>query len=296
MAIWRTGLLVGLCLALLTLPCPASPQLGPQDLQRALDLYNAGNYARAHGALVKIDPAGLTESQRAVRDDYLDRTQRMIGMPVQSRRSSGEARPSGSQAGPTVTAASLVDHPGIRPESPRRRQRDGQTERPESRSGRQFQQGASQAPVRVGFPPGTTFGEAVDRIAENTGLNIFVNWPLLEQVGVTPQQEVSLRPMRNVTWRKTLEMILQQVSASLGGTATLDWAIEEGVLMISTRDDLNTRLRVRVYDIGDLLVPRRVVPRNQGSQTTTGITGSGTSGGLGLGGVSSTTSGGLFGQ
>jgi hypothetical protein len=94
--------------------------------------------------------------------------------------------------------------------------------------------------------------EAVDQIRNLTGANIFVNWKALEAIGIDRNTPVSVH-LRG----KKLSTVLELVLAIVGGERTkLDYAVDEGVITISTHDDLAKNVIVRVYDIRDLIFPQ----------------------------------------
>jgi len=93
------------------------------------------------------------------------------------------------------------------------------------------------------------FEEAIDFLRTTHGLNIYVKWDALELMGIDRAKEVNLN-LRNVTTEKALRVILDDV----GGTTPLSYVIDEGVITISTKDDLSTNTYTRVYDIRDLIV------------------------------------------
>ena len=82
-------------------------------------------------------------------------------------------------------------------------------------------------------------------LRDTTNTNLFVNWKALEAAGVDRNTPVSVS-LREVPFRKALTTILSEVG---GGTANLAFTIDEGIITISTRDDLNSaRYRVvRVF-------------------------------------------------
>ena len=96
------------------------------------------------------------------------------------------------------------------------------------------------------------FSEAVDRIRDLTGANIFVNWKALEATGIDRNTPVSVH-LRG----KKLSSVLDLVLAIVGSErAKLGYSIDDGVLTISTQDDLAKNVVVRVYDIRDLIYPQ----------------------------------------
>lgn len=283
----RCNLRGGVWLGVLAAACTVALGAPADDLQRGVDLYKARDYARAREVLQKLDAASLSEPQRTVRSDYLaklrDVTQPQVRQPSEPPRNpAAAAAPSGE---------TFVRYPANWAEICRRQERFGAAQRTEDKPSREARVKFNRIVPEIRFDTGTTFSDAIERIRRDSGLNIVINWPALELAGVTREQEVALPRLTNITWRKVTELLLQQVSASLGGAALVDWAIETGILTISTRDDLNTHLSLRVYDIGDLLVPRQVVPRGNGLQMGGG-TGSGVGGAAGGGGLGGGATGG----
>jgi len=91
-------------------------------------------------------------------------------------------------------------------------------------------------------------------------LNLHVNWRSLELIGVTRQTPVTLR-VSNVTLGRALTLVTDQLSASRSKLDRVYWVVDEGVVTIASGSSLNTKLRTRVYDVGDLLL---VVPNFRG--------------------------------
>ncbi len=100
----------------------------------------------------------------------------------------------------------------------------------------------------------------LDFLRDNTGTNMLVNWKALGDAGVDRNAPISVK-LRDVPFRR----VLSQVLASVGGTANLDFAVEDGIIVISTKDDLaaSSPPKVVTYDISDLLVqPDNKTPPN----------------------------------
>jgi type II secretory pathway component GspD/PulD (secretin)/tetratricopeptide (TPR) repeat protein len=94
------------------------------------------------------------------------------------------------------------------------------------------------------------FSDVIDFLRDVSGANIFVNWKSLEAAGIDRNTPVSAS-LRNVKFSKALNVILDSVG---GGQTKLGYTIDEGVITISTADDLSKNVVVRVYDIRDLIV------------------------------------------
>lgn len=126
------------------------------------------------------------------------------------------------------------------------------------------------------------FEQVVDLFRQIAGVNIVVNWPALEAAGVDKNTQVTIS-LANVTRKKALEEILSTVST----VVPLGYIVDEGIVHISTRDELSKKVETRVYDIRDLLL---VVP-----DFDAGNVGIGSSGGTGTTGTTSGTTSGIGG-
>jgi Flp pilus assembly secretin CpaC len=130
---------------------------------------------------------------------------------------------------------------------------------------------------------GVPLEQVMDFMQVLSGCNIHVRWNALEAVGVNRDIPVNVK-LTDVTIRKALRTILEDV----GGANPLGFVIDEGVVTISTKDDLARDTVTRVYDIRDLIVR---VPMFEGPEVD--LQGTGNMGGNNTGGG---TSGGLFGN
>lgn len=127
------------------------------------------------------------------------------------------------------------------------------------------------------------FTDVVDFLRDITAANIFVNWRALEGAGIDKSSPVTAR-LRDVKFSKALMTILDDVG---GGTVKLGYTIDEGVITISTDEDLAKNVVTRVYDIRDLIinVPDFTdAPDFNISSNNTGTSGRGGGGGGGGGG------------
>lgn len=97
---------------------------------------------------------------------------------------------------------------------------------------------------------GTTFEDVVDRLRAMTGLNIVPNWSAMAAVAVEKDAEISLK-LNDVSFEKTLDLVLSEVG---GGEVELGYEIDEGIIRISTKEDLSRHTKFEAYDIRDLIV------------------------------------------
>jgi general secretion pathway protein D len=132
--------------------------------------------------------------------------------------------------------------------------------------------------------------DVIDFLRDVSGANIFVNWRALEGATIDRNAPVTAR-LRDVPFRKALDIILQDVG---GGTVKLAYTVDEGVITISTAEELATNTMTQTYDIRDLIIN---VPDFDNAPTfdltNSNTTGGGGSSGSGGGGGGS-SSGGLF--
>jgi beta-lactamase regulating signal transducer with metallopeptidase domain len=96
----------------------------------------------------------------------------------------------------------------------------------------------------------TALGDVVDFLRDITGANISVNWKALAAAGIEKTAPVTTR-MRDVKFSTALKAILKDAG---GDNVKLGFEIDEGVLVITTAEELDKHTEVRVYDVRDLLM------------------------------------------
>ncbi len=92
----------------------------------------------------------------------------------------------------------------------------------------------------------SALADVVDFLRDVAQVNIYVNWRALEGVGIDRNAPVSVR-VRDVPLAKVLRLVLDEVG---GGTVELDFVMEDGVISISTAEDLG-RARPAAGGSGD---------------------------------------------
>jgi len=148
----------------------------------------------------------------------------------------------------------------------KRRELVGASATSESEADRKVRQRLRQKIAKLDFDD-IEFKNVINFLRRVSGANIYVKWKALEAVSIDQSNTVNVH-LADVTFEKALRVILQDV----GGVTPLSYVIDEGVIMISTKDDLSHRTLTRVYDIRDLIirVPNFVGPRmdvsNAGNQ------------------------------
>ena len=93
--------------------------------------------------------------------------------------------------------------------------------------------------------------DVIDFLRDVSGANIYVDWKALEAANIAKDAPVTAR-LRDVKFSKALEVIFKNVEGD-DDEHRLGYTVDEGVITISTRKDLNKNTITRRYDINDLL-------------------------------------------
>jgi hypothetical protein len=86
-------------------------------------------------------------------------------------------------------------------------------------------------------------------VGEASGVNLHVNWRALEAAGIEANEPVTLK-VQNVPAVQLLKRVLADAG---GGNIMLTYRVEEGVVEVSTAEDLSRHTVTRVYDVRDLI-------------------------------------------
>ncbi len=126
-----------------------------------------------------------------------------------------------------------------------------------------------------------SFADVIEFLRDVTGANIYVDWPALERASISRDAPVTAR-LRDIKFSKALELIFKSVEGE-EDDRKLGYSVDEGVITISTRKELNKNVVTQRYDINDLLF---VAPdyTNAPSLDITNQGGGGGGGGGGRGG------------
>ncbi|NDU79475.1 hypothetical protein GWI34_43870, partial [Actinomadura sp. DSM 109109] len=92
--------------------------------------------------------------------------------------------------------------------------------------------------------------DAIEFLRDVTGRNIFVNWNTIEESGITRDARVDVT-LRDVRFSQALKAVLQGASSK---GRKLGYATIDGIVTVSTEEDLKSNTIVQVYDIRDMLV------------------------------------------
>ena len=175
----------------------------------------------------------------------------------------------------------LLRYPRDWPEITLRRMAGSVGELAESEANRLVRKRLRQTLPKLEFV-GIAFEDVVQFLRDVSNTNIYVNWGALTAVGIDRKTPVNIK-LTDVTFEKALRTILDDV----GGVNPLGYVLDEGVITISTKDDLAKKTLVRTYDIRDLIIrvpnfagPQIDIAANTNNAGNAGNNGGGSSGGL----------------
>jgi hypothetical protein len=96
------------------------------------------------------------------------------------------------------------------------------------------------------------FDKVVTYLSEITGANFYVDWRALEAAGIDSQATVTL-DLQGVPVSAVLKAALKELGGGTSGNIMLAYQIDDGVVKISTADDLAKETSTRIYDVRDLI-------------------------------------------
>ncbi|KPK80540.1 MAG: hypothetical protein AMJ81_11920 [Phycisphaerae bacterium SM23_33] len=97
---------------------------------------------------------------------------------------------------------------------------------------------------------GIPLGDVIQYFRDVTGANIHIRWAALEQAGINKDTPVNIKAA-GVTAQRALELVLEDA----GGANPLDYMVKDGVIVISTADDLARHTETMTLDVRDLVDP-----------------------------------------
>ncbi len=95
-----------------------------------------------------------------------------------------------------------------------------------------------------------TLEDVLNFIGTVTNLNMDVDWQALGDIGIQRDAEVTLN-LRPVDVKVVLDRVLEKVSPDRFSRAS--WAVEDGVLVISSQENLRRKTFIKIYDVRDLI-------------------------------------------
>jgi len=199
-------------------------------------------YERAQFMLQVLEDAGLIQEQKIYRRRYFD----MMGEALAEAESAKD---------PDVTGRNrkIVAYPDesewrvIAERDPFGAGVSGEDERD-----RQVREKLEKIVPLVEFDEMATFEEVIDALRQEGDVSITVNWSALEFMAIDRDTECRGISLENVKIETAIRFLLDNVSG--GMEEGLDFEVVDGVVRVSTIEDLNRNSFTRVYDVRDLLV------------------------------------------
>ena len=107
--------------------------------------------------------------------------------------------------------------------------------------------------------PGIGFGDVIQFFRDVSNLNIHPKWEALRAANIDEKTQVNVM-LTNVSIESALRTVLDDV----GGVNPLQFIIDDGIITISTKDDLSRQTLFRTYDVSDLAGPWTMTPIERG--------------------------------
>ncbi|MEE8147684.1 MAG: hypothetical protein V3T24_08780, partial [Longimicrobiales bacterium] len=273
-----------------------------ENLMRVRQLQLELKYAEALQVIDEIlfidehNPAALVlrdaiETTMLYREYAQVQRQKEMGIPwlsLQGQRSMIPPRPNVSGPGDRSTTGVMTYPQDWAQLSLRRTHEAGFGDAPANRRVAQL---ISRTRIPVDFN-GNNLDQVVSFLGQVTGLNLYVDWKALDFVGVDRDEPITLR-LSDVSVATALDRVLEQVGNGLDRPR---WAIQDGMITISSDHALRQHTVTLVYDIRDLLFQVPFFANAPTLDLSTALNqGGGGGGGLGGGGAGGFGGGGFGG-
>ncbi len=218
-------------------------------LRRSADLRKELNYEQSLDVLEQVlflDPHNVAaQAMKEMIEDsivYRNRDQ------LERTRALKVAHHSLENIAASIPTTEIIEYPADWPQLTNLRLSGSAAAAGESDANRRTMEKLKQ-PIPIQFDA-NRFENVVEYLRNVTGVNFFVNWKALEGAGIEPGNPITLS-LANVPADKALRLILDQLGGDL---VPLSFTIDDGVVTISTTENINKNTNIRVYDIRDLLV------------------------------------------
>lgn len=86
------------------------------------------------------------------------------------------------------------------------------------------------------------------------GVNMHVNWRALQEANVDKDTPVTLH-VKDVPISDAMDLVFDDLNAGKDKLQSVYWVIDKGILLVSTGAALDKEMRVKVFEIADLLMP-----------------------------------------
>jgi len=106
------------------------------------------------------------------------------------------------------------------------------------------------APIPAVAHVNAPLDKVLDSWASAAGVNLHVQWRALEAAGINKDAPITIN-LRGVAAEQVLRRVLEDVG---GGNIKLEYRVDEGVVDVSTAEEMAHYRVTRIYDVRDLLV------------------------------------------
>jgi hypothetical protein len=121
----------------------------------------------------------------------------------------------------------------------------------------------------------TPLSDVLYCLADMGDVQFYVRRSKLDDIGVAPDVPITIN-LRDVPLEMVLELVLEQAG-------DLAYTVENGIILITTQEEAETRLEVRVYNVRDLLTMKDPARDVVGKIAPSPAAGEGMEGGMGPG-------------
>ena len=215
-------------------------------LRRARDLSREQSYEQALEQLEQVlflDPNN--PAAKFMRDLITDQMIQVNWAEVKRLRGIAIAKGRVDALRDTIPHTELLIYPADWPELTRRRLAD-QNQFSESEANRVTREKLQQ-PIPVDFNA-NRLENVIEYLRNVTGANFFVQWRALDAAGIAKDTPITMQ-LQNVAAAKALRLILDEAGGDL---VKLDFTVDEGVVIVATKEFLAQKTTIRTYDIRDL--------------------------------------------
>ena len=102
----------------------------------------------------------------------------------------------------------------------------------------------------------TPLSDVIEFLRTISGLNIHVNWRALKSSGIEKETPINIK-VKNVSLRQALNLVVDQLSGNSGKFERIYWVVDGNIVRIAPGTVFNVKLRTKVLDVADLIVPIR---------------------------------------
>lgn len=209
-----------------------------QKYDQALELINQALFIDSTNVAAQLMKEMVADSKLFVERREMERRRRRIVVDQ-----------SNMNFGATMPYSEIMTYPSDWPELTARRLGALDEGAGESEVNRRVaQQLEEQVPVNF---EANNLVNVIEFLRNTTGVNFFVNWTALENVGVEQDTPITLN-LSNIPADQALRLVLQQ--ATVEEFNPVSFSVIDGIVHISTEQDLTRTTTTQVYDIRDLLV------------------------------------------